>query len=234
MLDNSLKQQFLELSNKEFGEKTRGSTEQYTDVLEVVTEGGLPLAKHIERQDDDCYAVFYAVKDERFFYTHYFEVSGQVKLVGDDITPATAVYFRVYSDNLSLTELLDITTLKTSRRWQKGDLKNQNPTFPLFYNRKIITTTFKDSGFFYEPNTNEAGNFEKKIDELLIDLESHKQELSKLTKAGCYMYISAYWHSYYGNTMLGEIHLNKQIIKRLSDLDLEINFDLYTGGKPFN
>jgi len=234
MIDDLLIQQFLELSKKEFEDKTWGSTEQYTEVLEVLTEGDFPLIKRIEQLKDGTYAVYYAIKGEQFYYTHYFEATPQVKLRGDGVSPATAVYLRVHSDRIPLNELLSITTLNTTRKWQKGELKNQNPTFPFFYNRKGIPTTFTDSGFFYEPDTNKAGNFENKIATILTDLENYKHELSILSNAGCYMYIATYWHSYYGNTDLGNIHLNKQIIKQLSDLDLEINFDIYTGGEPFN
>lgn len=37
-----------------------------------------------------------------------------------------------------------------------------------------------------------------------------------------------------GNTMLGGHHLDKDIIKRMAALNLEIDFDLYADGNKFN
>ena len=36
-----------------------------------------------------------------------------------------------------------------------------------------------------------------------------------------------------GNSMLGGPHINSSALKRMSALDLEINFDLYVGGRSF-
>lgn len=88
--------------------------------------------------------------------------------------------------------------------------------------------------FRFEPDANKAGEFEPKILNLLAKLELHQGELDKLRNAGCVVYLSAYWESYISNSMLGGFYINKQIITKLHQLDLEIDFDLNASGTPFN
>lgn len=139
MVEQNLIDQFLSLSIQEFGNKTWGSTDQYLEVLEVVKENNVLVIKRIEKISDSKFAVYFPIKNERFYYTHYFEIlDEEVSIFGDGITPASSISLRVHSDNLQLSELLKLTTLIPTKTWQKGDLRGNKTTPEAF----IITPCF--------------------------------------------------------------------------------------------
>jgi hypothetical protein len=217
-------QQLLKLSIKEFKEKAWGSTEQYLEVSDVVAENGVPVIKRIEQEADGCYSVYFPVKDERFYYTHYFTFNPELSLSGVYVSAANTVYLSVHSSDINLEDILGLTSLLPSHTWQKGDLRWQ------------ITNSlaeYKDSGFNYEPDENEAGNFERKLLNLLENLINHQQEFTKLKQAGCSLHIQAYLDSYIANGSLNVLTLTNDIINYLHLLELDIDFDLYASGVPF-
>lgn len=221
-ISSNLIHQFLTISLEEFKDKTWGVTKQYLEVMEILYNDGLPVIARVEKEDER-FAVYFSVKNEKFYYTHYFRIDSEVVLDGIDITPACAIYLRVYSDELSVNEMLDQTTLIPFRTYHKGDLKG---------NKKNPNAVNKRSSFQYQADKNDAGDFEKKLFFLLDRLESHNEELDKLREKGCELYITAFWEAYIGNTMLGGFYLNKNIIERLNRLGLEVDFDIYASGIP--
>jgi len=100
-----LVQQFLEISLKEFKERNWGVTEQYLGVMEILTEDDLPVIAKVE-ETEDGYAVYFAVRAEKFYYTHYFEGSNSFQLIAIDITPCTEAYLSVYSDKMDVDEMI--------------------------------------------------------------------------------------------------------------------------------
>jgi hypothetical protein len=226
MIEQNLVDQFLKLSVQEFANKTWGSTEQYLEVLEVVKQNNIPVVKRVEKISDNKYAAYFPIKNERFYYTHYFEVlDEEISILGDGVSPACSVALRVHSGNLPLDEILKLTTIVPTKTWQKGDLRGNKKTSEAIYNYTM---------FRFEPDVNEAGELEMKLLNILSELKPHQDELIKLREANCEVYISAYWESYISNSMLGGFYLNKEIISGLHQLDLEIDFDLNASGTPFN
>jgi hypothetical protein len=218
-----LVQQFLDISLKEFKEKNWGVTEQYLEVMEILTEDSLPVIAKIEKNESK-YAVYFALKGERFFYTHYFNENNPSELTGINITPCTEVYLSVYSDKMNAEEMMVFTTLSTRKIYNKGDLRG------IGNNKEAIR---KQSRFDFEPDLNKAGDFENKLKFLLHQLDSHKSELDKLKSLGCQISVSALMNAYIGNTMVGGFFLDKTIIKKLNDLELELSFDLVVSGTSF-
>ena len=218
-IDNVLVQSFLEISIKEFEERFWGSSQQYREVMEVAWRDGIPNIVRIEKQEDD-YAVYFSVKGEKFYYTHYFSVHPQVELIGVDITPATLATLRIYSDRLSIDEIQAKISIPATRTYKQGEKDKFMPIH-------------KQNRLDFRPDQNTAGDIVKKLLALLDYLEPHEAALKELSNTGCQLYITVYWKAYIGNTMLGGFYLNKDIVKKLNNLDLEIDFDLYVSGISF-
>jgi hypothetical protein len=215
----------LDLSIKEFQEKYWGVSQQYLKVMEILTDNGIPVVVNMEEIDDSTIAIYFPVKGEQFFYTHWFTIKPEIELKGVSTTPGHNISLIVRSDALQKEEILSKTSIKPTDSWQKGE--------PFMMNDKPNSVRkYKDSGFEFMLNDNPAGNFERKVLELLIELEKYEEDFLILS-TDCFMYISVGWHCYYGNSCLGGFELDKNIINLLNKLKLEIEFDLYTGGTPF-
>lgn len=217
-IDNVLVQSFLEISIKEFEERFCGSSQQYLEVMEVASRDGIPNIVRIEKQEDD-YAVYFSVKGEKFYYTHYFSVDPQVKLIGIDITPATLATLRIYSDKLSIDDIQNKISIPATRTFKQGEKDKWMPIH-------------KQNRLDFRPDQNTAGDIVKKLLALLDYLEPHEAALKELSNT-CQLYIAVYWNAYIGNSMLGGFYLEKDIVKKLNNLDLEIDFDLYVSGIAF-
>ncbi|WP_295674896.1 hypothetical protein [uncultured Mucilaginibacter sp.] len=156
-ISHELIDKFIEISIREFEERTWGSTQQFLDVLEIATEDGKPLITRIQYLDSG-YAVYFKIKGSKFYYTHYFEVDPVIELIGIDITASGIVLLRVTSNHLDLDKILSKTTLPATSTWQKGDMRPP---------KKLPSFVYKTSGFEFELDRNQAGQFESKILELL-------------------------------------------------------------------
>ena len=124
-----------------------------------------------------------------------------------------------------LVNFTDLSTGNpTSWKWDLGNgttsfLKNPAVTYfaPGKYNVKLIKTT---------------DEFEDKLTKLLDYLEQDNEGVEKLVNdAGGYIQVYSSFHN--GNTMIGGHHLEKDHIKRLSKLNLEIDFDISADGNFF-
>ncbi len=111
-----------------------------------------------------------------------------------------------------------MTTVKPTGGWDKGDKWNDK-------------TFRKYTAVHFEPNP-EPDEFEDKLRKLLDYLEQDKEGiLSLVEKAEGHIQVAMEFHN--GNTMLGGPYISKENIKRMSSLNLEIDFDLYANGKFF-
>ena len=212
----------LDLSIKEFKEKNWGSTEQYLEVMEILYENSSPVIARIETADTNDIAVYFKIKDENFYYTHYFSSKNNaLELTGIDVTAANQVYLRIYAENLSIEEIEAIISFVPSKRYIKGM-------------KDVFMPVHSMNRLDFEVDDTTSGNFEQKLHLLLNELEPHKDELNLLKDRGCHIYVTAYWEAYIGNKMLGGIYLDRELISKLNNLNLEIDFDIYTSGKSFN
>jgi len=60
-------------------------------------------------------------------------------------------------------------------------------------------------------------------------LEQDKEGIENLIKnARCFISIGSSFHN--GNTMLGGFHINADQVKRMSEMNLSIDFDIYADG----
>jgi hypothetical protein len=74
--------------------------------------------------------------------------------------------------------------------------------------------------------------FDDRIRKLLDFLERDIDGVRKLANVGeGQIQVASIFHN--GNTMLGGFHLDRELLKRLSSLEVEIDFDLYAKGRKF-
>lgn len=203
-----------EIENKYFA-----VTEHYLAIHELVFEDNKPKIDRVDTESKDGTAiVYFPIKGEKFFFAIYLETIPKVEVRGIGTEPYNSVRFVASSDSLDLRQLSELTTLKYSTGRNKGDKRGQNGVWNY-------------SSISIEPNQ-EPDEFEDKLKKLLDYLEQDKLGILNLTKnAKGYVQVAIEFHN--GNTMLGGPRLNLESIKRLGELNLEIDFDLYVGGNSF-
>lgn len=215
--------QIIEKAIAEVEDKTLGVTEQFLEIHQLIYENGKPKIARIDRENVEGIAVVYfPVKDQKFFLAVYLDTIPEVKIRWVHTENYNCVYFRAYSDRFSLEQLSQMTVLKPTKGRTKGDLK-----------RPVGGTglRWKDSTIFFEPNP-EPDKFEDKLKKLLDYLDQDKAGVTRLiNEASGYIQVAIEFHN--GNSMLGGPHIDLALIKRMADLNLEIDFDLYVGGNKF-
>lgn len=216
MADNLI----IEKAIEEIQSKRLGTTEQLLEIHELVYVDNKPQVLRVDTEYDDGTAiVYFPIKDEKFYLAVWLDTKPEISVRHVGTENYNAVYLKIISDNLTFQELSSLTKLKPTGGWDKGDRRKPGKSFYNF------------SALYFEPNP-EPDEFEDKLKKLLDFLETHKEEIIKLTeKADIQIQVATTFHN--GNTMLGGYHLDKAIIKRLAALNLELDFDLYAEGKFF-
>ncbi|MGC1631324.1 MAG: DUF4279 domain-containing protein, partial [Gelidibacter sp.] len=212
-------QQAIALIEKEFKKKTLGATEQYLEIHSpIYTDNKLKIDR-IDRETKDEYIIAYLpVLDERFYFAVYINTTtGEITSVGTEAFHR--VYFRATSETMPADELKAMTVLTATEFWNKGDLRKNGKSKHTFSNFKIL------------PNP-EPDEFEDKLKKLLDFLEQDKEGIKRLTNnADGYIQVAMDIHN--GNGMIGGHNIDVDDIRRMNDLGLSINFDLYVGGNSF-
>ena len=208
----------LKIVSKELKKKTFPYTKQFLKVHKIEFENGLPIVENIIKNENDEIKVFLKVKGEKFFFSiNIFE--NEVSWVSDE--PYISVWFRADSKEKSLKELSKFSKLKYNFGRNKGDVKGLEKN-------KVY---WKESIIFFNPYS-EIDQLHPKIDKLLDFIEKDKKGISKLINEAD-GFVDVFIIFYIGNTMIGNIDLDEKIIKRLSKLNLTINFTLEVSGKKF-
>jgi hypothetical protein len=207
-------------ASNEVQKRSFGTTQQFLAVHEVVYADGKPKVLRVDAgRKDGTAIVYFAVKDEKFYFAVYLETVPGISVSHTGTEPFHSVSFRAASETLSLEQLSAFSKLAITGGWNKGD------------QRKTGTSSYKYSAVHFEPNP-EPDAFDDKLMKLLAFLEQDRQGTSQLVEqANGYVQVASIFHN--GNTMLGGHHLDKDVIKRLGDLKLAIDFDLYAAGNFF-
>ncbi len=200
---------------EEIEAKTFGETEQFLKIHEVVYEDGKPKIARIDREKKDGTAiVYFPVKEEKFYLAVYVDTEPKISVRHVGTESYNSVCFSAVSDSLNLEELSRMTKLKSTKGWSKGDKRGR--------------TLWKFSKFIFEPNL-EPDEFEDKLKKLLDILESDKEGITQLAEnSDVCIRVAQEFHN--GNTMLGGSYIDKESMKRIANLNLPIDFDLYLGG----
>ncbi|HEU4901922.1 MAG TPA: DUF4279 domain-containing protein [Flavisolibacter sp.] len=210
----------IEKAIEEIKAKNYVVTEQFLKIHELFYENDKPKVARVDRESEDGTAiVYFPVKDQKFYLAVYVDTETEVSVRHVNTEPYNSVYFKAISEVYSLEELSEMTKLKSTGGRNKGDKRGGN-------------VSWKRSAIFFEPNP-EADEFEDKIKKLLDYLEQDKDGISALVdKANGHIQVASSFHN--GNTMLGGHHLDKNIIKRMANLNLAIDFDLYADGNFYH
>jgi hypothetical protein len=176
------------------------------------------IAKVDRDKNDGTAIVYFPVEGEKFYFAVVLTTDPEIAVTRIYVEPYISVCFSTMSETIDLDKLADMTALKATSTWKKGDLKRIGGTVQHRVNR-----------FRIEPNPG-PDEFEDKMKMLLELLETDKRGVTELVeKAAGYVQVAIEFHN--GNTMLGGPNISKETIKRLAALNLEIDFDLYVGGK---
>ena len=176
---------------------------------------GLKIDRIDRDRKDKLIIAYLPVLGEKFYFAVYLDTRLK-KIINVGTEPYHRVYFRATSETLKVDEIKAMTFLKPTEFWNKGDL------------RKIGKAIHKFSDFKILPNP-EPDEFEDKLKKLLDFLEQDKEGIKRLVeKANGYIQVAMNIH--FGNGMIGGPNIDREDIKRMNDLGLSINFDLYVGG----
>lgn len=162
-------------------------------------------------------AVYFAVQDEQFHLAVY--VNKETKEVtGMDLIPYSYVYFRATSTELSFTELQKNLSFEASSGWNKGEKSKLG-----------LEHTYEFSSLCIQREES-PHQIEEKITELVELLMEDKEGIMRLSQCADTKIVVVIDYEI-GNGMLGEIHLDKTIVKTITELGCSISFDLYASGK---
>lgn len=212
-------QQAIELIEKEFKEKTLGVTEQYLEIHSPIYIDNKLKVDRIDRDSKDDFIIAYLpVLDERFYFAVYINTTTK-EVTGVGTEAFHRVYFRATSETLTLDEIKALTNLIPTEFWNKGNKRKYGNSFYTFSNFVIL------------PNP-EPDEFEDKLKKLLNFLEQDKDGIRQLAdKVNGYIQVTMDIHN--ANGMIGGHNIDTDDIRRINDLKLSINFDLYVGGNKF-
>jgi len=203
----------------EFTEKTLGVTSQYLEIHEPIYKNGQLQIDRIDREkNDDTIIAYLPVKDEYFFFAVYLaKKTGQIFNIGTESRNLISLVFA--SENMTSDELKTLTKLGCQEFWNKGDKKpNRN-------------ATYKFSGIEFYTNP-EPDEFEDKLDKLLTFIEGDREGILLLsTKSKGYIHVLMDFHR--GNQLLGGMSIEAETLKRMSALNLSIDFQITAWGNSF-
>jgi hypothetical protein len=206
---------------QEIQDKTKAFTNQFLQVHDVVRIDGRPKIERIDTDQEDGVVVAYvSVKDEPFYFALYFDNRESLSVIGAGTEPHNTVCFRATSRELNADELKALTSLEATNRWTKGQKEKEGVGFHSYSQIEI------------EPNP-EVDDVMDKIRKLLDALEKDREGIKKLVDSAFgRIHVNMRFHN--GNKMLfGAPKLDNKIIRRLSELDLSIAFELYAEGNFF-
>lgn len=212
-------QQAIELIEREFKEKTLEVTEQYLEIHSPIYADNKLKVDRIDRDRKDELIIGYLpVLDKKFYFAVYINTKTN-EVTGFGTEAYHRVYFRATSETLTMNELKAMTRLAPTEFWNKGDLIKSEKSNHTFSNFKIL------------PNP-EPDEFGDKLKKLLDFLEQDKDGIKRLAdNSDGYIQVAMDIHN--GNGMIGGLTINTDDIRRMSDLGLSIDFDLYIGGNSF-
>lgn len=212
-------QQAIELIEKEFKLKTFGVTEQYLEIHSPIYTHNKLKVDRIDRDRKDGIIIAYLpVLDEKFYLAIYIDTKTN-EIINIGTEAYHKVYFRATSETLSADELKAMTNLIPTDFWNKGDLRKRGKSNHTFSNFVIL------------PNL-EPDEFEDKLKKLLDFLEQDKAGIKQLVdNANGYIQVAMDIHN--ANGMIGGHNIDTDDIKRMNDLGVSINFDLYVAGNSF-
>ena len=210
-------QEIIETATKEIESKSWGVTEAFLEIHSLAYQDGKLAIVRIDRDNPDGSAVAYIpVQEEKFYLAVTVAANPTPSVIGIAPEPYSSVYFQAHSTTLDFAQLSALSHLTPNGGWNKGDKRGQG------------SALYRQSCVRFEPNP-EPDAFDDKLDKLLKYLEGDAEGVKRLVAAAeGYIQVAMIFHN--GNTMLGGAAINKESVKRMADLNLAVDFDLYAEG----
>ncbi len=186
-------------------------TKQYLKSNNLTIKNGTPIIEDIEINENGVVSIYFPIEKQHFYFVVYIE---DMTLKWMDMSAGNRVQLLVCSNDIDAEQIIDYLGIEPTSRWNKND-------------RVGRSGKRKNSGIIYQPIDKMTGRVEDKLSKLLDDLLPYKKSILELSlKASLEIQIAYYGHK---NEMWG-IHLDKENVNKLSDLDLPLDVDLYAGG----
>lgn len=213
-------EEIIKRATEELRAPSLAITEEYLAIHDVVRIDGKPKVERLDRDSKTTNAIIYfAVNDEKFHFAIQLSTRPAIEIIGVHMEPDHQVYFRATSETLNVGQLSVLTTLRPTTGWNKGEP------------RKPGGLLHKFSMIEFHPDP-EPDAFEDKLRKLLDFLETDPAGVKELVEqATGHIQVVSHFHN--ANGMIGGPRLHEATVKRMGDLNLDIDFDLYVGGKPF-
>lgn len=199
------------LAINEVLKKRLSLTKQFLEENEVPLENGIPKIARIDCENDEVVVVYFHVLDRGYFFGVVVRIGIEPFVERATVEAGSSVVLTVTSKNLQLAELLAYCKFDPTEKWDIGDVT-------LFKN-----SPNKNSGFIYDPIAERADECSDNIEKLVTELEKYKDDILELSH-NAEPLIQVYW---YGNAKwMSSLQLNRSLLKRISDLNLGLDFDL--------
>jgi hypothetical protein len=209
--------EIIALIQTEIEKKDWGFTEQFLEIHSPVYIDNIIKIENIITANNEA-TVYLPIAGERFYLTFYIDLIKK-EIFGISTEPYISVYFRATSENLSSDELKKHTKLAVTESWNKGAIRKTGKGNYGFSSIIIDITKTPDT-------------FETKLNELISELENDRDGIKKLSELAD-GYIQVFMEFHNGNGLIGGPNLSKEMIQKLSEMNLSIDFDLAVSGKQF-
>src|ERR1700742_318484 len=154
--------EIVKIASAEVESKTWGTTQQFLEIHELTYEGDKLIVSRVDNDKNDGKAiVYFPVKGEKFYLAISVRTCPVPEIIGVGTEPHHSIYFRATSEVLSFEELSQLTALKPTEGWNKGD------------KRKYGNSQYSFSCIEFMPNR-EPDEFEAKLNKLFDFLEKDK------------------------------------------------------------
>jgi len=210
------KDRYVSTAIQELLNPTFEVTRQHLEVMDVELENELPRVARINLElHDETVAVYFYIKNERFFIVVNVSKVNSKLVEWVWIESGHRVYLTAISKIQSFLELSKYFPFSDLTGWSIGELRKNGKSKHQF------------TRVSYEPILNEAYSLEEKLIYLLKELEEYSEAMQKLVEhTGAYISVC---RNQYISANAG-IHLNCDIIHRLSSMNLELDIDTYISG----
>lgn len=194
-------------------------TRQYLKILAIEFENDLPKILNIDTDLIDGKIIAYVkVKSQPFYIQFMFDTAEGIKIYSVDTAPYIHISYSPISKEDSLETLLSLISITPSNTIPKDDFPNGSCNY---------------CGIEFETDST-PGRIDSKLISLLNVLETDVEGIRKLSRrTNCYhLFVTIMYHSADWN--FTGLWLDRQVINRLSNLGLELVFDIYAHGDKFN
>jgi hypothetical protein len=190
-------------------------TRQYLSVNKLIYDNNIPVIEDIIFDSKESFAsVYFPIFEEDYFFVVYVDFEEQIEIRAVSTSPGNRVYFSVTTEEHTLDELIKIIDFEPTKKWNKGD-------------RRGYSGIYDFSAIKFEKYLKKTGEVEEKLNQLL-DYLLPRIEMVKALKEIAELEICIAYHGY--QIEMWGIHFNKEIISKLSQLDIEVDIDIYAGG----